>query len=135
MKSQTEILQQILKLCQLMLAALWIYQGLVPKLIFQVQDEQYVWQILHIPTIYISWMISLSGIIEIIFGSLFLLATHKYVHWLNILGLIGLFIFVLFIYPNQIYQAFNPVVMNIAMISLSVIALCCIAALQNTKPE
>ena len=73
MKSPTEILQQILKFCQLMLAALWIYQGLVPKLIFQVQDEQYVWQILHIPTIYIGWMISLSGIIEIFFGSLFLL--------------------------------------------------------------
>lgn len=135
MKSQTEILQQILKLCQLMLAALWIYQGLVPKLIFQVQDEQYVWQTLNIPMTYIHWMISLSGIIEIIFGSLFLLTTHKHVHWLNILGLIGLFIFVLFIYPNRIYQAFNPVVMNSAMISLSVIALWCLASLRQTTPE
>ena len=80
-------------------------------------------------------MISLSGIAEIIFGSLFLFLTHKYLHWLSIISLIGLFIFVLYIYPNQIYQAFNPVVMNIALASLSVISLWSIKALQNTKHE
>ncbi|MCH7391929.1 DoxX-like family protein [Acinetobacter dispersus] len=135
MNRENQTIQQILRLCQLIIAVLWIYQGLIPKLIFQVQDEQYVWQQLDVPIPYITWMISLSGIAEIIFGSLFLFLTHKYLHWLNIISLIGLFIFVLLIYPEKTYQAFNPVVMNIALASLSVISLWCINALQNAKHE
>lgn len=135
MNSQNQTIQQILMFCQLIIAVLWIYQGLIPKLIFQVEGEQYVWQQLHIPTPYIGWMISLSGLAEIIFGSLFLFLTHKYLHWLSIISLIGLFICVLLIYPNQIYQAFNPVVMDMALASLSVISLWCIKALQNAKHE
>jgi len=128
-------LKKILKFSQLVIAILWIYQGLIPKLIFQVQDEHYVWQQLNIAAVYIPWMISLSGLAEIIFGSLFLFLTHKYLHWLSIISLIGLFICVLLIYPDQIYQAFNPVVMNIALGSLSLISLWCIDALQSPKPE
>ncbi|WP_433847356.1 DoxX-like family protein [Acinetobacter proteolyticus] len=129
------ILQKILKFSQLVIAILWIYQGLIPKLIFQVQDEHYVWQQLNIAAVYIPWMIFCSGLAEIIFGSLFLFLTHKYLHWFNIISLIGLFIVVLLIYPDQIYQAFNPVVMNIALGSLSLISLWCIDALQSPKPE
>ncbi|EFF83688.1 hypothetical protein HMP0015_0822, partial [Acinetobacter haemolyticus ATCC 19194] len=32
--------QHILKLSQVMIGLLWIYQGLFPKLIFKVEDEQ-----------------------------------------------------------------------------------------------
>jgi hypothetical protein len=135
MNSANQTIQQILKFCQFVIASLWIYQGLIPKLVFQVADEQYVWQQLHFPSIYIPYLVSLSGIAEMIFGSLFLFVTHKYLHWLSIMSLVGLFIFVLFIYPNQIYQAFNPVVMNIAMASLSIIALWCIDSIQQTKRE
>lgn len=133
MNSAAQTIQQILRFCQFVIAMLWIYQGLIPKLIFQVKDEQFVWQQLHIPSMYISWLVSLSGIAEMIFGSLFLFVTHKYLHWLSIISLMGLFIFILFIYPNQIYQAFNPVVMNIAMLSLSIIALWCIDSISQTK--
>ena len=126
MNSANQTIRQILQFCQFVIASLWIYQGLIPKLVFQVADGQYVWQQLHIPSIYILYLVSLSGIAEMIFGSLFLFVTHKYLHWLSIMSLVGLFIFVLFIYPNQVYQAFNPVVMNIAMASLSIIALWCI---------
>ncbi len=66
---------------------------------------------------------------------MFLLFTHRYLHRLNIISLIGLFIFVLLIYPNKIYQAFNPVVMNLGLISLSIIALWCIDTLQEIKLE
>ncbi|MCH7315040.1 DoxX-like family protein [Acinetobacter sp. ANC 3882] len=135
MNRENPTLQQILRFCQLIIASLWIYQGLIPKLIFQVQDEQYVWQQLNIAPSYIDWMISFSGIAEMIFGSLFLWISHQYLHWLNIISLIGLFIFVLFIYPDKIYQAFNPVVMNIALASLSVISLWCIKTMQNAKHE
>ncbi|MCY6412827.1 DoxX-like family protein [Acinetobacter sp. VNH17] len=135
MKSPIETVQQILKFCQLMIALLWIYQGLIPKLIFQAAGEQYVWQQLQIPIIYIPWMISLSGIAEIIFGNLFLWITHQYLHWLSIFSLTGLLVLILFIYPEQTYQAFNPVVMNVGLASLSIIALCCIRTLQQARPE
>ncbi|OBY73476.1 MULTISPECIES: DoxX-like family protein [Acinetobacter] len=135
MNSENQTIQQILRFSQWVIASLWMYQGLIPKLIFQVQDEHYVWQQLNIAPSYIAWMISLSGLAEIIFGSLFLWMQHKYLHGLNIISLIGLLIVVLVIYPDKIYQAFNPVVMNIALASLSVISLWCIKALQNAKPE
>jgi len=118
-----------------MIALLWIYQGLFPKLIFKVEDEQYIWQYMGLASEYICWIISLSGIAEIIFGFMFLLFTQRYLHWLNIISLIGLFFFVLLIYPNRIYQAFNPVVMNLGLISLSIIALWCIDALKQIKHE
>lgn len=135
MRNAELTIAQILKFCQLIIAFLWIYQGLIPKLIFQVEGEQYVWQQLHIPDVYIPWLVSLSGIGEIIFGILFLFIRHQYLHWLSILSLVGLFIFILFIYPNQIYQAFNPVVMNIALGSLSLISIWCLNAKTHTKPE
>ena len=127
--------QRILKFSQSMIALLWIYQGLFPKLIFKVEDEQYIWQYMGLTSEYIFWIISLSGIAEIIFGFMFLLFTQRYLHWLNIISLIGLFFFVLLIYPNRIYQAFNPVVMNLGLISLSIIALWCIDALKQIKHE
>ncbi|MBJ8441618.1 DoxX-like family protein [Acinetobacter junii] len=127
--------QRILKFSQSMIALLWIYQGLFPKLIFKVEDEQYIWQYMGLASEYIFWIISLSGIAEIIFGFMFLLFTQRYLHWLNIISLIGLFFFVLLIYPNRIYQAFNPVVMNLGLISLSIIALWCIDALKQIKHE
>lgn len=133
MNNNDQTLQRILNFSQLIIASLWIYQGLIPKFIFQVEGEQYIWQFFAIQMSYIPWIISFSGIAEIIFGSLFLFMTHKYLHWLNILSLIGLFILVLLIYPNHIYQAFNPVVMNIALGSLSVIALWCISSLHHAK--
>lgn len=132
---QTIILQQILNFCQLIIALLWLYQGLIPKLIFQVADEQYIWQQLHVPTLYISWMVSLSGIAEMIFGLLFLFFAHKFLHWLNIIALTGLLLLILLLTPQQLYQAFNPLVMNTALASLSIIAIWCIQTLEDTKPE
>ncbi|KXZ63463.1 DoxX-like family protein [Acinetobacter venetianus] len=134
MKNAEMALHRVLKFCQLMIALLWIYQGLFPKFIFQVADEKVLWQFIHIPTSYITDMIVLSGIAEIIFGSLFLFIKHQYLHYLNLLGLTLLFLCVLLIYPDRIYQAFNPVVMNFGLGSLSVIALWCIDA-QKIKPE
>lgn len=68
--------QRILKLSQVMIGSLWIYQGLFPKLIFKVEDEQYFWQYMGLASEYIFWIISLSGIAEISFGFMFLLFTQ-----------------------------------------------------------
>lgn len=126
---------RILNFCHIILAILWIYQGLIPKVIFQVEIERFFWQQLHFPTLYIPSLIILSGMIEMIFGSLFLFFKHQYLHYLNILSLAGLFIAVLCIYPAQLYQAFNPVVMNMALASLSIISIWCLNILYPAKHE
>ncbi|NAR79067.1 hypothetical protein GPS50_04835 [Acinetobacter haemolyticus] len=72
--------QRILKLSQVMIGLLWIYQGLFPKLIFKVEDEQYFWQYMGLASEYIFWIISLSGIAEISFGFMFLFSVHDKFH-------------------------------------------------------
>lgn len=106
------------------LAILWIYQGLVPKLMFHAMDEQRLWELQGFDEIGMLFLIQISGYIEIIFGTLFLIFRHaKVLHYLNILGMIGLSGLILFTDLRYFQQAFNPFVMNVAMATLSVVAL------------
>ena len=111
------------KFINLTLAFLWIYQGLVPKLLLINADEIYIWQLFGLSYEYAKFAGQISGIIEIVFGICFIFLTNKYLHFLSILGLIFLFILVSFLLPTSLISAFNPVVMNFAMISLSVLYL------------
>ena len=101
------------------LAGLWCYQGLIPKLIFTNSDEIAIWQVLSFTHHVAVFAVKASGIAEIIFGLCFLFFSFKFLHILNIAGLIGLFILITLLMPMQLTQAFNPVIMNFAMISLS----------------
>lgn len=105
------------------LAFLWIYQGLVPKLLFINADEINIWQSFGLSYTWAVWAGQFSGIIEIMFGSLFIFLQHKFLHYCSILGLILLLVLVAFLIPDSFIRGFNPVVMNIAMISLSIIYL------------
>ncbi|WP_265732971.1 DoxX-like family protein, partial [Acinetobacter pittii] len=49
--------------------------------------------------------------------------THKYIHYLSILGLFGLLFLIGFLKPSTLISPYNPIVMNISMISLSIIYL------------
>lgn len=106
------------------LAVLWIYQGLVPKIIYHTVEEQRFWQYLGIDELSMLFLIKISGYIEIIFGLLFLIFRQsKTLHVFNILGLIALTIVVVVIYPLYFTSSFNPFVMNLAMIGLSIVAI------------
>lgn len=106
------------------LAVLWIYQGLVPKIIYHAVEEQRFWQYLGIDELSMLFLIKISGYIEIIFGLLFLIFRQsKTLHVFNILGLIALTIVVAVIYPLYFTSSFNPFVMNLAMIGLSIVAI------------
>lgn len=113
----------ILKFINLTIAFLWIYQGLIPKLLFINADEIAVWQWLGLNYDYAKLVGQCSGIIEIIFGLLFVLISHKYLHYLSIIGLIALFFLIVLLIPDTLIRAFNPMVMNLSMISLSVVYL------------
>lgn len=106
------------------LAVLWIYQGIVPKIIYNALEEQRFWQYLGLDELSMLFLIKISGYIEIIFGLLFLIFRQsKILHVFNILGLIALTIVVAVIYPLYFTSSFNPFVMNLAMIGLSVVAI------------
>lgn len=113
----------IIKFIQLVLAALWCYQGLFPKLIFTSPDEIAVWQWIGLSFEQAKLFGQISGVIEIIFGLLFIFMPIKLLHYLSIAGLTFLLLLIGVVIPDTLIRAFNPVVMNIAMISLSVVVL------------
>lgn len=117
-------LERPLRLIQITLAVLWIYQGLVPKILFQSSAEIAIWQAIGLELHLAKIAVALSGLIEIAFGCTFLIWQKAvFIHQLNILGLSGLLLLIMFTDPLQLTAAFNPVVMNIAMIAISMIAI------------
>ena len=125
--------RQTLRFIHYLLAFLWMYQGIFPKLLFTSADEIAMWQFTGISTELAKLCGQISGVIEIIFGLLFLLYPHKILHYLNILGMVGLLVGVAIILPHTLIAAFNPIVMNIAMAGLSVIALMLQSKKENSE--
>lgn len=112
-----------LRLVRCSLAFFWIYQGLMPKLLFISSEEIAAWRWLGFSPELAVRMGQLSGIGEIIFGLLFLFSASRLLHWLSIAGLIGLFLLIALVLPQSLIGAFNPVIMNGAMLMLSVLYL------------
>lgn len=116
-------LRNILWTIHITLAVLWVYQGLIPKVLYKAQDEQYIWQQQGFDELISLILMQFSGYIEIIFGMLFLVFKQsKILHFLNILGMLGLSLLIAIIDMRYFQNAFNPFVMNVAMASLSIIA-------------
>jgi len=106
------------------LAILWIYQGLIPKILFQANDERRIWMLQGFNDQAAISLMECSGAIEIVFGLLFLTGYKTLaLHYLNIVGMLGLSFLILLVDPHYFTQAFNPFVMNIAMLALSVSAI------------
>ncbi len=127
-------LEKPLQFIQITLAALWIYQGLIPKILFQSAAEIAIWQSMGLELHLAKIGVALSGIIEMMFGCSFLL-WHRaiLIHHLNILGLSGLLVLIMVTNPLQLTTAFNPVVMNIAMTALSMLAIQLLKLSQQTS--
>ncbi|MEG0342368.1 MAG: DoxX-like family protein [Acinetobacter sp.] len=117
-------LRNILWTIHITLAVLWVYQGLIPKVLYKAQDEQYIWQQQGFDELISLILMQFSGYIEIIFGMLFLVFKQsKILHFLNILRMLGLSLLIAIIDMRYFQNAFYPFVMNVAMASLSIIAL------------
>lgn len=118
------VLMQPLRTIQFALAALWLYQGLVPKILFQSTAELQIWQNMGFSLLLAKSLVGLSGLCEILFGLCFLKWNRSLLlHGLNIAGLGGLLLLIVLTDPLQLIAAFNPVVMNIAMLMLFVIVI------------
>jgi len=96
------------------------YQGLIPKILFINPDEIAIWQTFGLSYTQAQLAGQGSGVLECVFALLFLFNSSKYLHYLSIFSLVFLFALVAFLIPDSLIRAFNPVVMNLAMISLSI---------------
>jgi hypothetical protein len=101
------------------LAFVWIYQGIVPKLVCQSPVE--LGLLAHLGPLY-GFMCSVMGYGEMLFGLLILLSPWRWPFLLNIAAMLSLFGFVSLHEPGLLTEAFNPVSLNAAVIALSVIA-------------
>ena len=94
------------RLIQMTLAFLWIYQGLLPKLVFPSTFDIQVWQFLGFNADLATVLVRLSGSAEILFGCAFLIwQRSRYVHYLSIIGLIGLLLLSAILAPSQLIGA------------------------------
>lgn len=119
--------KKTLQTIHMSLAILWIYQGVIPKILFQADDERRIWMLQGFNDQAAISLMQCSGSIEIIFGALFLTGYKTLaLHYLNIVGMLGLSFLILIVAPHYFTQAFNPFVMNIAMLALSLTAICLI---------
>lgn len=109
---------------QLTLAFIWIYQGLVPKLLAKSSGELEILRGSGLFSGYEELVLAGIGIVEILFGLLFVIARgNRRIHVVNIAALIVLTVAALFSQPLLFIAPFNPVTLNIAMIGLSIVAL------------
>lgn len=102
----------------------WLYHGIFPKLIHVAPLEKAMTASLGFSE-EVSYIITKSaGIGELLFGLVFILFYKiRTIVILNIMGLVGLLLFVAVLQPQLLVGAFNPVTTNIPLIGLSLILL------------
>lgn len=108
-------------LARLSLALIWLYQGLIPKLLFLHEDELAMMAAAGVPIDQTMLAVRVFGLAEIGFALLLLAMWHR--RWLLLVN-IPLMLALLGVgltSPAYLVAAFNPVTLNLAVIILSVI--------------
>ncbi len=104
------------------LAFSWIYQGVVPKLVCMHPGEvallQHVIKVEELACSLITWM----GYGEIVFGIVLLITGVAWVFLLNVLALLMLLGYVVVFQPDLLTLPFNPLILNVSLIGISLIA-------------
>jgi hypothetical protein len=112
------------QICRFTVAGIWLYQGLFPKLLGPHHDELAMASAFGIRPELQSIVSYAAGTAEVAFA-LCLVLFHSYV-WPQLASAIATAVLLLFVAiyaPSYLVAAFNPVVMNVASISLSAIAI------------
>ena len=112
----------VLVTARLVLAFSWIYQGMVPKVICQSPGEiellEHIVKVHELACTMVIWM----GYGEVLFGFLLLFTSRSWVFLLNILALVVLLIYVAVFQPELFTLPFNPLILNVSLIGMSLIA-------------
>lgn len=107
----------------LIIGLIWIYHGLVPKLLYPDTGELEMIQRSGLFQGLEEKIVTITGSLEIIFGLTCILIHKKGVHVISIVALTLLFVGALVSKPTVFTFPFNPFSLTISMITISVIAL------------
>lgn len=113
-----------IQLSRWLLGLCWVYQGFFPKLYAIAPLERQLTATMGF-TVEISDVITrVAGVSEIVFGLLLIVFYKtKIIHFLNILALLSLLLYVALMMPSLLIEAFNPITTNLTMMALSVVIL------------
>jgi hypothetical protein len=122
-------LERIRRLCNFTVAGIWLYQGLVPKLLGPHPDEVAMSSAFGIPPDLQASISYAAGVGEVLLGlCVLLLPRRAWPQFVSALATTVLLAFVAIYTPRYLIGAFNPVVMNVASIALSIVALLALRA-------
>jgi hypothetical protein len=100
------------------IAFIWLWQGLLPKLIFNNADEQSMMSASHLSVA----LVPIVGVIEVVIAVWAILSWRRRSFFLfNIAAMFVALVSVSITSPEYLVSAFNPVTLNLAMIALSLI--------------
>lgn len=103
---------------RLSIALIWLWQGLLPKLVFNNGDERAMMAASHLPTS----LVPLVGLVEIAIAVVAITSWRRRSFFLfNIAAMVVALANVIIQSPSYLVGAFNPVTLNLAMIALSAI--------------
>lgn len=113
-----------LQICRWTLAFIWIYQGLVPKLLGPHADELAMNLAVGATLQQAVWISYIGGVLEIVLGLMIIfLYRWRLIYIASALTILGLHCFVVLVAPVLFAGAFNPMIINLAIAALSLIAL------------
>ncbi|PFJ24078.1 hypothetical protein COI92_25850 [Bacillus anthracis] len=103
-------------------AFVWMYQGIVPKLVFTHSEELKMLSVMIGSTEHSIFVLKIIGLLEIIFGVLWLLPFPKRkVFFVHIFMLIVLMIAAGFTNIVSFTEPFNPITLNVLLMGLSIV--------------
>lgn len=109
---------------RLAVALIWLYQGIVPKLIFHNADELILLTQSGIPFAWQLRTLSFVGAVELFFGLLVLLLWNsRWPLYTTALAMVAATATVTIHSPAYLISAFNAVTLNVAVASLALAAL------------
>ncbi len=100
------------------IALIWLWQGLVPKLLFNNLDERAILAASHLPL----RLVLAVGLVEIAISACAMLSWRtRWFFLFNIGAMVLALLNVALVAPSYVVAAFNPVTLNLGMIALSIV--------------
>jgi hypothetical protein len=118
------------RLCRWSVAFIWVYQGLVPKLIFHAPDELAMNMAAGFGATGARHFSTSAGVAEIVLGVLVLVTRARWTLHLTICLMIALTTLVAVVRPVYLLGAFNALTLNVATAAL---ALCSLLLEKNSQ--
>jgi hypothetical protein len=115
--------QRTLLTASIALGVIWIYQGIVPKILFPDTGELEMFKTFGLFQGYEGTIVALIGVVEVVFGLIILFIRRKFIHIINMVALLFLAGGAMVSKPIVYVFPFNPFTLTLAMIALSLISI------------